>query len=237
MKLQEEEVSEVVMMSVEEVLEKDKNGEEEFTQDSIHAVKLYKQWTSDSESSSAGGVERNSQDTDDYKLRPPPAAVFFDCDDCLYFDGWSVAARLTSMIETYCTSRLGLPAGRAYELYKKWGTALLGLIEEGYLKTEEEIDQYLEAVHDVGVERLLGPNPGLRKMLEELDPNVRRYVFTASVKSHALRCLKVRGVPRQRLKDVASFLNKQLIVASFGPAGSGDLPPLPSREYNRHKVL
>ena len=41
--LQEEEVSGVEAMSVDEILEREENGEK-FTKDSTHAVRLYKQW-------------------------------------------------------------------------------------------------------------------------------------------------------------------------------------------------
>jgi hypothetical protein len=36
----------------------------------------------------------------------PVKAVFFDCDDCLYFDNWHVANRLTVAIEKYCTEKV-----------------------------------------------------------------------------------------------------------------------------------
>ena len=56
--------------------------------------------------------------------------VFFDCDDCLYFNNWRTAKFLTEKIEAYCISELGLAPGTAYELYKEHGTCLQGLIKE-----------------------------------------------------------------------------------------------------------
>lgn len=57
-----------------------------------------------------------------------------------------------------------------------------------------QISEYLEAVHDVGVETVLKPNERLRSMLESLDPSLPKFIFTASVKSHAVRCLKALGI-------------------------------------------
>lgn len=165
----------------------------QFTQDSMHAVRLYKQWKEDEKRRGEATFKRNIAD-EDYRLRAAPAAIFFDCDDCLYFDGWKVAAKLTQRIEEWCTKRKGLKPGRAYELYKQWGTALLGLVKEGYLKTEEEIDEYLRDVHDVGVDKELKPDPKLRALLLALDPSIPKYIFTASVASHARACLKALGI-------------------------------------------
>lgn len=67
LKLQEEEVSEVMMMGVDEVLERDESGEDKFTKDSVHAVRLYKQWKEDEEGGEGGGVERNPVDDKDYR--------------------------------------------------------------------------------------------------------------------------------------------------------------------------
>jgi len=41
----------------------------------------------------------------------------------------SPPARLTKKISAYCADELSLPAGQPYELYKKYGTCLRGLME------------------------------------------------------------------------------------------------------------
>lgn len=60
--------------------------------------------------------------------RPKPKVIFFDCDDCLYFDEWKLARKLTAKIDEWCTTRKGLPPGKAYQLYKNHGTALKVII-------------------------------------------------------------------------------------------------------------
>ena len=62
-----------------------------------------------------------------------PAVIFFDCDDCLYKNDWKVANMLTHKIESFCGERLQMKEGYAYELYKKWGTCLRGMQQEGIL--------------------------------------------------------------------------------------------------------
>ena len=117
-----------------------------------------------------------------YSLRPPIKALFFDCDDCLYFDSWLLASRLTSRIEEWCVKEKDLPKGEAYNLYKKHGTALRGLLRENILEnTPEAIDGYLEYAHDVQQETLARNEP-LRELLLSLDRTIPRFVFTASVK-------------------------------------------------------
>jgi len=108
----------------------------------------------------------------------------------LYVNSWATAARITEAISLYTTQRLALPKGYAWELYKKHGTALKGLLAEGHL-TEESVEEYLHAVHDVPLDDI-APDPALRAMLERI--LVRRFVFTASSREHAGRCIARVGV-------------------------------------------
>jgi len=246
LKLEVSEVSQVLMMGVEEILTKDskakrpvaeggeegekgEEGEEgekgedggesgfagNFSQDSIHALKLYKQFKKDLEISR----RKYAAAPPSIAAPPPPnltsyslrrdlssapggvSALFFDCDDCLYFDGWEVAGKITANIEEYCGAR-GMGVGEAYLLYKKWGTCLLGLIEEkGLLEScktgreeEEVVDSFLDSVHRLPYGQMIPKNPGLREMLLSMDPAIPKWVFTASVGHHALNCLKALGV-------------------------------------------
>lgn len=119
--------------------------------------------------------------------------MFFDLDDTLYKNAWTTAGKLTHKIECYCTEECGLPAGRAYDLYKVHGTALAGLLHEGHLpNTDEAISGYLETVHDVDIQADIQPDAPLREMILRLAGP--RWVFTASVKSHAVRCLSALGL-------------------------------------------
>jgi putative hydrolase of the HAD superfamily/pyrimidine and pyridine-specific 5'-nucleotidase len=199
LKLQEAEVSEVLMLSLDEIIARDNESreskfcEDKFTQDSMHALRLYKQFKDDSKKPNQ--KYRNLDDFKRYTLRAPVTALFCDLDDCLYFDGWKVANRLTEKIEVFCTKKLSLPQGKAYELYKQHGTALQGLLREEIIpNTPKSIDEYLEFAHDIDADSILSPNPTLRELLLSIDPSIPKYIFTASVKSHAITCLKKIGI-------------------------------------------
>jgi FMN phosphatase YigB (HAD superfamily) len=77
------------------------------------------------------------------------------------------------------------------QLYKEYGTALKGLIAEGYLP-EDATDEYLQAVHDIPLH--FKRDDRLRAILLQLDPSIPRYIFTASVRQHAERCLVQLGI-------------------------------------------
>ena len=131
-------------------------------------------------------------------LAPPRAMptmkyLFFDCDDCLYQNGWKTADKITAKIAAYCSDELGVDKRRAYELYKAHGTCLKGLLVE-CLMPRDMIDEFLETVHDIDyddVER----DDALRDIVEHCGEQRHRYVFTASVAEHAERCLKKIGIP------------------------------------------
>lgn len=133
---------------------------------------------------------------DEYTLRPKPEVVFFDCDDCLYFDNWKIAGHLTDKIEDHCQKEFGLQKGYAYTLYKRHGTALRGLIAEGHLSKDcsASMDGFLDKVHDLPIYDLLSPDAQLREMILRIDPSIRKFVFTASVSHHAQRCLEALGI-------------------------------------------
>ena len=122
-----------------------------------------------------------------------PAVIFFDCDDCLYKNDWRVAKLLTAKIESFCSERLAMREGHAYELYKKYGTCLRGMQLEKIID-ENVLEEYLEYSHDIPLHEHIAPDPALRAMLQSLDPTVPKWVFTASTKPHATRCLELLGV-------------------------------------------
>jgi putative hydrolase of the HAD superfamily/pyrimidine and pyridine-specific 5'-nucleotidase len=96
---------------------------------------------------------------------------------------------LTGKISNFVEEHLGLSGEAVYELFKKHGTTLCGLVKEGHLR-EDQVDEFLETVHDVPLD--FGPDPELRAMLAEI--KYPRWVFTASTPSHAKRCLKALGI-------------------------------------------
>ncbi|KAL9191127.1 hypothetical protein ACHAXT_000833 [Thalassiosira profunda] len=160
-----------------------------------HVLHLYRQKQLDSRIPNRRLLLGTSgSNLDDYTLRPKPAVLFLDCDDCLYFDDWHIAGHLTKKIEGHCQQEFGLPKGYAYQLYKEHGTALRGLIAEGYLSKDGAVDMFLDAVHDLPIHELLSPDPELREMLLKVNPSIRKFVFTASVSHHAQRCLEALGI-------------------------------------------
>ena len=203
---QEEEVEEVLRMSLADLrraaAEPDGGGSgspgsggEEWMPDGMHALRLYLQHRQDARVGRRLIRNYRGGNLEAYALRPRPRAIFFDCDDCLYFDGWQVAARLTERIEAYCVGKVGLPEGEAYRLYKEHGTALRGLLARGLLEDRDgAIDGFLRDVHDLPIGEMLGRDEELRDMLLRMDPAVPRYVFTASVRDHAERCLEALGI-------------------------------------------
>lgn len=190
--LQVEEVDSVELMSLQELKDRIENDAEAFMPDACHAMKLYFQRLGDLRVNRR--LLRASTSLDSYCLHPRPKVVFFDCDDCLYFDGWKTANKLTAKIDEWCVQR-GLPQGYAYELYKKYGTALRGLRAEGFIEdTEKAVDAFLHDVHDIPIHELLQPDQELREILLRIDPSIPKYIFTASVREHAMRCLQALGV-------------------------------------------
>merc|ERR1719210_2648284 len=87
---------------------------------------------------------------------------------------------------------MSLPPGKAYQLYKQHGTCLKGLLMEGIIEdTPEAIDGFLLACHDIPLASIK-PDPVLRALLLRI--RQPRWVFTASVASHAQRCLEALGI-------------------------------------------
>ena len=191
--LQVEEVDEVVSMTSTEIASKMESDPDAWMPDSLHAMQLYLQYRKDHH------LNRKlhhgySSNIDEYKVRPKPQVVFFDCDDCLYFDDWKVAQMLTNNIDAWCVEN-GLKEGQAYQLYKQHGTALKGLLAEGYIDgSEEAIDAFLSNVHDINIHEHLNQDHRLRELLLQMDPSIPKYIFTASVRHHAERCLKALGI-------------------------------------------
>lgn len=192
--LQEEEVEDVMQMTLHDLREGIETRPDDFMPDACHALRLYFQRLGDIQVKRRLLKGYSSGNLDSYRMRPKPQALFFDCDDCLYFDGWITARHLTEKIDHWCVMN-GLKQGQAYDLYKKYGTALRGLLAEGYIEnTEQAIDAFLQEVHDIPVHKLLSPDDELRRLLLRMDPTIPKYVFTASVKDHADRCLQALGI-------------------------------------------
>lgn len=163
---------------------------------SQHVLQLYLQYCHDSRLKRRLLRGTSGSNIDSYTLRPKPKVIFFDCDDCLYFDNWNIAGHLTTKIEDHCKEVFNLPNGRAYQLYKEHGTCLRGLMAEGHIDRDcpKSIDEFLHKVHDLPIHQLLVPDDKLRQIILDIDPTIRKFVFTASVRHHATRCLQALGI-------------------------------------------
>jgi pyrimidine 5'-nucleotidase len=119
----------------------------------------------------------------------PVSVVFLDCDDCLYQNSWQTMRKITDKIAKY-TERLGVDSAKAFELYKTHGTCLKGLLAEGFL-TEAGSEEYLTTVHEIDLSDIK-PDPALRDCLARLSKPT--WIFTASAKEHAERCVERIGL-------------------------------------------
>jgi len=116
--------------------------------------------------------------------------IFVDCDDTLYFNSWATAAKMKNAVAQFHTKRLNHDEDYALQLYEKHGTALRGLLDDGIIPPDR-VEEYLHAIHNIPLDEI-SPNPELRSMFLRL--GVRRWIFTASSREHALRCMKRIGV-------------------------------------------
>lgn len=110
---------------------------------------------------------------------------------------------ITNNIDRYIMREFGLAEGMAYKLYKQYGTAIRGLRATGY---DVDDRHYLDFVHTIeDLSSQIKPNKELREML--LATKVPQFVFTASIKDHAERCLN--------LLEVHDILSKRTIIDSW----------------------
>ena len=155
-------------------------------------------------------------------VAPPVQVLFLDCDDCLYQNNWETAKKITSAIAGY-TAKIGVSKDEAYELYKKHGTCLKGLLVEGRI-TQAGVEPFLKEAHAIDYSDIL-PDPPLRAELANL--TVPFYVFTASTSEHASRCLNRlglsglpwRGVIDTRACDLETKHSRSSFEAAMRVAG------------------
>jgi putative hydrolase of the HAD superfamily len=115
--------------------------------------------------------------------------ILFDLDETLYPRASSLMNVIGKRIEHYVTDVIGVDPEQAEELRRRWrrtyGTALRGMMEEGWAV---DVDDYLRYVHDVPLEGYIKPQPEVRAMLLNLP--LRRAVLTNSNIEHAGRVLE-----------------------------------------------
>lgn len=122
----------------------------------------------------------------------PPVEVFFvDCDDCLYQNNWETAKKITNSIAAY-TEKLGVSKDQAYQLYKTHGTCLKGLLVEGKID-EQGAETFLHEVHQIDYSDI-EPDKALRSAFTRIIGSTPCWIFTASTREHAQRCLERIGL-------------------------------------------
>jgi putative hydrolase of the HAD superfamily len=118
--------------------------------------------------------------------------VIFDLDNTLYPSTVGIAQLIDERIIVYLQNRLGLDyyaAKNMSEAYQKsHGLAVRGL------KNDYDIDvhEFLEFAHDLDYEKFISPNPGLSKLLGNIE--LRKNIFTNSPSIHANKVLSILGI-------------------------------------------
>eukprot|EP00327_Prymnesium_parvum_P006197 CAMPEP_0182814756 /NCGR_PEP_ID=MMETSP0006_2-20121128/10025_1 /TAXON_ID=97485 /ORGANISM="Prymnesium parvum, Strain Texoma1" /LENGTH=225 /DNA_ID=CAMNT_0024940905 /DNA_START=214 /DNA_END=891 /DNA_ORIENTATION=+ len=162
-------------------------------------------------------------------MAPPtiPHTVFLDCDDTLYQNQWATAEKITKSIAA-CTAKLGVSPEKAYELYKTHGTCLKGLLKEGLLEKEKGVDEFLHQAHQIDYSDI-APDPELAAILKRIT-KPRIWVFTASTREHALRCMErlgladlpIQGIIDTRTCDLETKHSPHSFEAAMRAAGVDD---------------
>jgi putative hydrolase of the HAD superfamily len=120
--------------------------------------------------------------------------ILFDLDNTLYPKSLGIFDQVVERIRNYMEDRLGFEKNLARELrqeyIRKYGSTLRGLMVHYNLNPEE----YLEYVHDVGVEEKLSPNPALADLLGSIRND--KAIFTSGHLPHAQKVLGCLGVEK-----------------------------------------
>jgi len=118
--------------------------------------------------------------------------LLFDLDNTLYPKSLGIFDLVIERIRNYMEVRMGFDgeSSRALrqEYLRKYGSTMRGLMIHHNLDAED----FLEYVHDVGVEKRLSPDPALARLLASLP--LAKGIFTSGHRPHALRVLRCLGV-------------------------------------------
>ena len=122
----------------------------------------------------------------------PFRTLLLDLDDTLYPASSGVWEAIGDRINRFMIEVVGIDPGQAPSLrqfyFEHYGTSLNGL------RRHHGVDPfaYLSYVHDLPLEDYLSPDPGLRRMLENLA--ILPVIFTNADAAHARRVLALLGV-------------------------------------------
>src|SRR3972149_6174165 len=118
--------------------------------------------------------------------------ILFDLDNTLYPKSLGIFDMGGERIRHYMEKRMGFEKNLARELrqeyVRKYGPPLRGLMIHQNINPED----YLEYVHDVGVEEKVSASPALAELLQAIP--IDKAIFTSGHRPHALRVLRCLGV-------------------------------------------
>ncbi len=147
--------------------------------------------------------------------------ILFDLDNTLYPKERGVFDRIRERISAFVADLTGLGSDEVMMLRReyiaRYGTTLGGLMAHEKVDPEE----FMEYVHDIPVEEMLGPDPQLGSFLGSIE--LPMVVFTNASRRHAERVLGILGVESyfQGICDLekTGFLGKPLREAFNEAAG------------------
>ncbi|KAF8195791.1 pyrimidine 5-nucleotidase [Mycena galopus ATCC 62051] len=124
--------------------------------------------------------------------------VFLDIDNTLYSASTGISAAMGSKIHDYFVT-LGLSEAEASELhlkyYTQYGLALRGLILHHDV---DPVDFDKKCDGALPLEDLISPNPGLRKLLQDIDrTKANVWALTNAYRPHAERVLRILNLEDQ----------------------------------------
>ena len=121
--------------------------------------------------------------------------ALFDLDNTLYPQSCGLWQEIGNRINRYMTERLGIGPQevnkRRDEFLKAFGTTLNAL--RRYYSVDP--DEFLNFVHDIPLDRYIGYEPELDRMLERLP--LKKIIFTNADAQHARRVLSRIGIMRR----------------------------------------
>jgi putative hydrolase of the HAD superfamily len=131
-----------------------------------------------------------------------PRSIAFDLDETIYPREAGIMQAIGQRITLYLEQFLGLSTEEAFAMRQQFvrshGTTLRGLQATRGI----DADAYMEFVHDVPVEEMVGYDPRLDAALEAID--AQKVIFTNASSEHAERVLAARRLRRHfsRIIDI-----------------------------------
>jgi putative hydrolase of the HAD superfamily len=118
--------------------------------------------------------------------------LYFDLDDTLYPPSSGLWDAIRDRMNEYMQRLIDLPLTEIVKLrqsyLEQYGTTLRGL-QAHY---DVDVDEYLDFVHDLPLEKYIQPDPHLRTILLGLPQ--KRWIFTNSDGNHAQRVINILGI-------------------------------------------